>query len=895
MNSRIQFALRNLFHRARIERDLDAEVLSYRSMLEDDHMASGMNRSEAHRSANLDLGGAEQVKESVREIRAGAWLESLWRDVRFGARTLRKTPAFTAIAALTLALGIGANTAIFSIVDSVLLKPFPYAGSDRIAVVRVKTAMFPSFNLGLSWIAFERVRNQANAFEQMAIFDTSKSTLNEPGHPERVNTATISEGFFEELGARPQLGRLFLPRDFAEPGGTLPTVLSDTFWRTHYGADPSIVNRTIQLEHKPYVVVGVAARDFHFYEKVDIWYPISLDAKEKENPTYFSYVLLGKVRRGDSLQHAQLQMETIASSMRNDFPVLRDGYTFIANTLAESRVGGDRKAYWLLLGAATCVLLIACANLASLLLARGWVRQREMALRAALGASHGRIMRQSLVESCLLGLIGGSLGIILAVAGVRIFRAVAPPGTPRLDEISVNATMFWFALALSLLSGILFGLAPARRAAKLDPNQTLNAAASGDLVGNSSVRQSRLSNALVVVEVALAFILMIGSALTTTSLSRILHTNSGMRTDHLLMFDLPNGQFLHVATTGNKEELDRAGQVQLENLRQMVAALKSTPGVEEVAASDHSLLGGSMMMYGGMQVDGAIQSAQTSKVSPHARSVTPGYFRMLGVSVLRGRDFGDSDVRHKQPVAIVNVAFAKHYWGAEDVLGKHISFSTKDNGKPDWADIVGVVPDTRDVNLSSAPDPEYYVCSYQVFTTERELLVRTSGDPASIAATVPKQIWSVDPEQPIGKITTVSENIRTDTADKRLRVILFGVFAAIGVIVALLGVYGVLAYSVARRTREIGIRMSLGAQPGNVLGLILRYGLLLAAGGVVIGVGGALAVSRLLASELYEIKPTDPSTYIVSVALMIFVALLACWIPARRAMRTDPMVTLRHQ
>ena len=888
-------AFRNLFRHSRIERELEAEIRSYHSMLEDGHMAEGKKPQEARRAANFDMGGEEQVKEAVRESRAGAWLESLWRDIRFGARTLRRTPGFTAVAALTLALGIGANTAIFSIVDSVILKPFPYADSSRIAVVRVKTAMFPRFSLGLSWIAFERVRGQVTAFEQTAIFDTSKSTLNEPGHPERVDTAVVSDQFFEELGTRPQVGRLLIPQDFSTAGGTLPAVLSDSFWRTHYGADPNVVNRTIQLEHKPYVVVGVATRDFHFYEKVDVWYPLSLDSKEKENPTSFSYVLLGKIKRGDSLQHAQVQMDTIADSIRRDFSVLKDGYTFDAKMLAESRVGSNRKAYLLLLGAATCVLLIACANLASLLLARGWVRQREMALRAALGASHGRIMRQSLVESCLLGLVGGSLGLFLAIAGVNVFRGVAPAGTPRLDEISVNATMFWFALAISLASGILFGIAPARRAAKLDPNQTLNAGTSGVVAGSTAPRQSRLGNALVVVEVALAFILMIGAALTTTSLSRILHTDSGMRTDHLLMFDLPNGQFVHVAMTANKDEYDRAAQTQLENLHQFVAALKSTPGVEDVTATDHSLLAGSMMMYGGMQVKDASQSAQSAKMSPHSRSVTPGYFRMLGIPLLRGRDFDETDVRHKQAVVIVNLAFAKYYWGTDDAIGKHVSFSTKDDGKPDWADVVGVVADTRDVDLSNAPEPELYVSGYQVVSTGRELIVRTAGDPLSLAGVIPKQIWKVDSEQPVGKITTVSENVRTNTADKRLNVVLFGVFAGLGLVLALLGVYGVLAYAVARRTREIGIRMSLGAQPANVLRLILRSGLVLAAGGVVIGVGGSLGLSRFLASELYEIKPTDPATYAISIVLMLLVALFACWVPARRAMRTDPMVTLRHQ
>jgi len=602
--TRFAATFRNLLQRPRVERELEMELRSYQSMLEDGHMANGMKPQDARRSAKLDMGGPEQVKETVREARAGAILDSLWRDVRFGARTLRKTPGFTAIAALTLALGIGANTAIFSIVDSVILKPLPYADSARIAVVNAHTAMFPGLNLGLSWAAFERVRDRVTSFEQTAVFDTSRQTLNEPGHPERVKTATVSDGFFEELGVRPQLGRLFIPQDFSAQG-TLPVVLSDGFWRTHYGSDMSVIDRTIQLEHKPYVVVGVAPREFHFYEKVDVWTTASLSPKEKTNPTSFSFILLGKLKRGESLQRAQSGLGTVADGIRADFAVLRDGYTLDAKMLTESRIGYGRKAYLLLLGAATCVLLIACANLASLLLARGWVRQREMALRAALGASHGRIMRQSLVESCLLGLVGGSLGVFLAVAGVRIFRLVAPPDTPRLDEISVNATMFWFALVISLASGILFGLAPARRAAKLDPNQTLNAGTAGGVVGGTSTRQPRLGNTLVVVEVALAFILMIGAALTTASLSRILRTDSGMRTDHLLTFDLPVGEAAHIMTSDtDKAETDRIAQSMLEKLSQFVSALKQIPGVEEVAASDHPVLTGSMMMYGGMQVDG---------------------------------------------------------------------------------------------------------------------------------------------------------------------------------------------------------------------------------------------------------------------------------------------------
>jgi putative ABC transport system permease protein len=512
-----------------------------------------------------------------------------------------------------------------------------------------------------------------------------------------------------------------------------------------------------------------------------------------------------------------------------------------------------------------------------------------MALRAALGASRGRLLRQGLVESCLLALIGGALGIFLAAEGVQVFRTMAPADTPRLEEISIDSTLLWFSLLTSLIAGIVFGIVPASRAARLDPNEALKEGAGANLGSARSTRQSRLGNALVTLEVALAFILVVGSVLMTLTLSRLLHQNPGFRTDHLLSFDLPQPPF---ADPENVESI-----LQPTYIRQIVAKIQQIPGVADVTASDHGVLTGMMMMQGGLVVDGAIPASSKEARSAGARYIYPNYFRIMGIPILRGREFTDRDsgIATAQGVVLVNAAMAREYWGTLDVLGKRISMSTDDKGKAVWNEVVGVVADAREVNLRGGPSPTYFLSMLQGGTGSLHLLVRTHTDPDALATTISRQIWAAYPDQPVTHIMTMSRNISESLGNERLRSVLLTLFAGIGFALALVGVYGVVSYSVARRVQEIGIRMALGAAPMDVLRMVIRQGLLPVALGILLGAAGAFGLARVIASQLYGVKPTDPATFLGATALVLFVASIASCIPARRAMRVDPMVALRYE
>ena len=545
----------------------------------------------------------------------------------------------------------------------------------------------------------------------------------------------------------------------------------------------------------------------------------------------------------------------------------------------------------MLLAAATFVLLIACANMASLLLARGSGRQREMALRAALGASRRRLLHQGLVESCLLALIGGAVGIVLAAAGIQLFKAVAPAGTPRLNEISLDATVLWFSLLTSLLAGIVFGIVPARRAARMDPNQALKEGAGTSLGGARSARQSRLGNALVTLEVAFAFVLIVGSVLMTLTLSRLLHQDPGFRTDHLLSFDLPQPPH----DFANDKDGAAFSKKQAARLREVVAKIQQVPGVAEVTASDHGVLSGMMMMEGGLLVDGAIPPSSKEERAASARYVYPDYFRIMNIPLLRGREFTNRDSGDAQAVAMVNAEMAREYWGTLDVVGKRISVSVDNQHKTVWNEVVGVVADAREVNLRSKPSPTYFLSLLQGSTGSIHLLVRTLTDPDTLATTLTRQIWAAYPDQPITHLTTMSRNISESVGNERLRGVLLAVFAGIGFAIALVGIYGVISYAVARRVQEIGIRMALGAVPGDVLRMVIRQGLVPVALGVAFGAAGAFGLTGLVASQLYGVKPSDPGTFIGATVLVLGVALLACYVPARRAMRLDPLVALRHE
>lgn len=879
--------LRRLFHKKESEDQLDAELRFHVERQIADYIASGMSTEEARRRARLEFGGLESIKQQSRESRRGHLLETLAQDLRYALRILRKNPGFTAAAVVTLALGIGANTAIFSIVDAALFRPLPFKDSSRILAISTKTAMFPTFSLGNSWPAFQQIRSQAASLEESAVYAQSDRTLTGQGTPVLLSVTAISDGFFEELGATAQQGRLLSLQD-QKPAQNLVAVISDSFWRTRFGADPAMLGRTLVLDKQPYTIIGISSRNFSFPEKNDVWIPIALTPEMQKQATFFMFQLLGKIRQGRGIGQLNAELSTIAARLVKDYPSLKGGITFTAEPLLQSRVQNIRTAYFVLLGASTLVLLIACANLSSLLLARGSARQREMSLRAALGASRGRLLRQGLVESCLIALFGGGVGTLLAAGGVQLFRAIAPGDTPRLDEISVNSTLLVFSLVSSLAAGLIFGLVPARRAARMDPNDSLKEGTGTNLGAARSSHQSRLGNVLVVVEVALAFVLLIGSALMTQTVFNLLHQNPGFRTDHLLTFDLPVPQVY-------EDPGDKVINQQIARLKQIVEQVQLVPGVSAVTASDHALLTGMNMMQSGMEMEGAITPRSNEQRYAKARYILPSYFHTMEMTLLRGRDFSENDTRTSERVIIVNEALAREYWGTPDALGKHISMASEPKGIREVYEVIGVVSDVREINVSDKPEPEYYLLLLQGGTGSVQLFVRTLSDPDTLVTTISRQIWSVLPDQPVAHITTMTRTISKSVGDQSMRSVLLAVFACIGFALALLGVYGVISYSVSRRVQEIGIRIALGASPRDVLGMVLRQGLLSVTIGVALGAAGALALARVIASQLYGVQPADPRTFIAAAASVLVIACLACCVPARRAMRVDPIIALRYE
>ena len=880
--------LRRLFRKEQSEKQLDAELRFHLERQISDNIAAGMSHEEALRCARIDFGGLETIKQETREARRGILLETLFQDLRYAFRMLRKNPGFTIATAMTLALGIGANTAIFSIVHATILRPLPYKDSARIVSLSTHTAMFPTFSLGLTWVDLQQIRSQVSSLEQTAAYNETEKTLTEKGAPAILGVASVSEGFFEELGTNAQLGRLLTEQDTAA-GQNHVVVLSDPLWRSRFGADSSVLGKLLILDKESYTIVGIAARGFDFPEKNEAWLPLSLSPAEKQNHTFFMLRALGKLRPGQKIEKLNAELNTIAQRTMKDVPELSAGYSFSFQPLLEERVGETRSAYLILLGAATLVLLISCANLASLLLARGSGRQREMALRAALGASRGRLLRQGLVESCLLALIGGGLGVFLAAEGVQFFRAIAPANTPRLNEISVDSSLLWFSLLTSLVAGILFGLVPARRAARMDPNDALKEGSGTNLGAARSTSQSRLGDALVTVEVALAFVLLVGSALMTLTVSRLLHQNPGFRTDHLLSFDLPQPP---MAESDDRVALAKK---QSEQFKDIVERIRLVPGVEAVTASDHGVLAGMTMMMGSLKVDGAIPPASKEERHASARYVYPAYFQILGIPLVRGREFTDRDASGTQAVVLVNESMAREYWGTIDVLGKRISTSTDDKGKLVWNEVVGVVADAREIDLRDTASPTYFLSLLQGGNGSVHLLVRSLTDPEALQTTVSRQIWSAYPDQPITHVTTMNRTISTSIASERLRSILLVFFAFIGFALALVGLYGVISYSVARRVQEIGIRMALGASRPDVLLMVLRQGLMPVVLGIALGASASFGLGRVIASQLYGVKPSDPATFLGATSLVLIVACVACCIPARRATRVDPMVALRYE
>jgi putative ABC transport system permease protein len=805
-------------------------------------------------------------------------VNGLLQDCKYAVRMLRKAPGFTATAILTLALGIGANTAVFTVVNSTLLRPLPYRDSERVAYLRTILPYFPEFRLGDSSADVSEIRAQNHVLEATAMFRGWQMNLSGDGEPEVENVIRATPDLFALLGAAPARGRLFTKEEL-EPGKDGVAILSDSLWRSRYGADPKAVGRTIRLDTKPYTVIGVMPASFQFNE-TKLYLPLALTPKERDDHDMHGYSLLVKMKRGVSLKTAQAEMDSFAANFSKQYPNNDQGIKFILTSMQEDTTGNSRLALLVLMGAVVLVLLIGCANVGSLALARSMARQKEVAVRSALGASRGRIVRQFLVESLLLAIIGGAVGWLLGMYGVDAFRHLAPPDTPRLKDLQMDRLVFVFTLGVSVLASVLFGLAPALQSSRTSVGGALKESGPFGLTGTRG--RQRMRSGLVMLEVGLALVLLASSVLLIKSFVRLTHVEPGFRTDHLLTarISLPDTKY---ATLESQTAF-------LNDLMERLKTLRA----ESVAASSAPVLGGQMMLAT-MEIEGAAKDATGQSPSFETQYITPGYFSTLQVPFVRGRDFSAADSGKSRGVAIVNESFARRFWPSGDSIGKRIRFSRDSNDTPQWNEIVGIVKDIRDVRPTSPSRPEIFLPSAQNDRGFLALFIRTKSDPNALMPALRSVVQSIDADLPLTDAGTMDESIHKFSTTPRFRSILLSVFAGLGLLLALIGIYGVIAISVTQQTREIGIRMALGAQPGDVMRMMFRRGLLWVAAGAAAGLIGAIGATRLLGSLLFEVKATDPVSFAIATGLLVAAALAACYVPARRAMRVDPMVALRYE
>jgi len=838
--------------------------------------AAGASHDDALRAMADDV-------NAVRSRRSGLRPELVAADVRYAFRTLRRNPGFAIVVLLTLALGIGANAAIFSVVNGVLLRPLPYRDADRLMVIRGDLKRPGLNDIPASAGEYVDYRDRSHAFEQVAAYDTVGFNLTGGGEPERVDGAIVSTTLFSLLGASAQVGRT-LVADEDQPGRDDVVVLSHSLWTRRFSANPAIVGQTIPVDGRPAQVVGVMPAAFQFPDRsIEIWKPFLLDADalSDNNRGSHGYTALARLKAGISRQQAQADLNAVTAAFKADHPGnYRNGFGATLRPLQEEIVGDTGRPLIVLLGAVAIVLLIACANVANLLLARAASRRKEIALRTALGASRGRLVRQLMTESVLVSAIGGSIGLGLAAWGVDLLITSAPDSIPRIQEVGVDARVAGFTALVSLATGLVFGLVPALRASRAPLNDALKEGgrAGGGVHGFAG-------RALVVSEVALSLVLLIAAGLLIHSFTRLQDVAPGFDSSRLLTFrlSLPESRY----TTFQK------GQSFFD---EFFAGLRRSPGVRGVAAINalpFSGLGGSRSFH----IEGREEKRPEDQTEEQLRIVTDGYFAAMGIPIVAGREFTDRDALNQPRVAVVNDAMAKKHWPHESPIGKRVSFSTDE---PHWYEIVGVAGNIKHRALEAADRPELYVPYRQpLFAgwTVRPMYViaRTSADPASTVAIARHEIARVDRDQPISDVRTMDERIGRSLSSRRFSMVLLALFAGLALTLAAVGIYGVVAYAVTERTHEIGVRVALGAQRRDVMAMVVGQGMTMTLVGTAIGVAASAALARLMSSLLFGVSAVDPATFVAIPLLLVAVALAACYVPARRAMRVDPLQALRSE
>jgi len=815
-------------------------------------------------------------------------MENLWRDVQFGARLLAKGPGFTAVAVLTLALGIGANTAIFSVINAVLLRPLPYPEADRLVLMSEWSEQVPTMSFSLA--NFKDVRDQNGVFDAIVGANGTNFILtNQGADAERVNGRQVTSGVFAALGRQPILGRAFTP-DEDKPGAEGVVLLAEGFWERRFGRDPDVIGRTLTLSGESFTVIGVMPGALHgSWKNADVFTPLlrledSIGGEDNRGNHPGIYVI-ARLKPGVTVEAARTEVVGIAKRLAEQHPKTNARQSMRLEPLLMALVGELRPGLMLLLGAVVFVLLIACANVANLLLARGAQRQKEIAIRLALGAERRRVLRQLLTESVLLSLFAGALGVVLAFWGVRALVATLPANVPRADEIRIDGAVLAATALISVLTGLVFGIAPAWKTLRSDMHEPLKDSGRG-VVGSGH----RLRNGLVVAEVSLSLVLLVGAGLLLRSFFRVIHADPGFRSESVLIANVPLPQTRHV-TGRSSGGIHPEHAVRAALLERVLDNARALPGVRAAGATQ-PLQGG---WQSGFSVEGRPEALPGQLPSADIARISPDYYAAMRVRVLAGRAFDERDRTDAPPVCIVDETFAKSYWPEESPLGKRVKFGPLSDTEHPWMEVVGVVAHVKNYGVDEDSRVELYLPFLQDSASGFTLVLRSDADPAALSAALRGAVRAANPELPVYSVRTLGEVVSDRTAERRLAVLLISVFAWIALSLAVVGIYSVMSYAVAQRTQEIGVRMALGAERPQIVRMVLRSGAALVLGGVSIGLIAAFGLARLITTLLFETSAADPPTFSIVPLLLTAVALAACYLPAVRATRVDPIAALRHE
>lgn len=838
-----------------------------------DVLSRELKRVERRAPANAVIPGREGK---------GNILADLGQDLRFGLRTLVKSPGFTIVAVIALALGIGANSAIFSVVNAILLRPLPYKNPNQLVVVWENATHLgfpkdtPSPANFLDW------RQQSTVFEGMSAFAERSFNLTGVGEPERLDGRRVSANLFDVLGVKPIIGRTFVAEE--DQPGTKVVLLNESLWKRRFGSDPSVIGRAVNLNGEPYTVVGVLPHTVRLLTsgnwRDQVWVPLAFPSKEAASRSAHYLEVIARMKPRVTLPKAQAEMDTIAARLAQQYPETNKRIGAVVRPLHEEIVGKMKSPLLILLGAVAFVLLIACANVANLLLARAAVRQKEIALRLALGANRMRLTKQLLVESVLLSLVGGVAGLGLAYFGLNILTRFIPHDVAQADTITIDTKVLLFTLAVAVITGLIFGLAPATQASHFNLNETLK---EGGRDSGAGARGKRLRNSLVMAEVAISFILLVGAGLLINSFIHLRNLDPGFRADHLLALNVDLSEVKYPDS-----------QRRTTFFAEVTRRVQTLPGVQSVAVA-----GNLPFTYNGDSTFIAVEGVPDPPVDQWPdviyRTVGPGYFATMGIPLVRGRDFKDQDTLDTTPVVVISEKTAKHYWPNEDPIGKRLKPGATTNATP-WRTVIGVVKDVRQNDFIAEPKMQMYFSYRQMKDlAANALVVRTSVDPLSLGTSVRNAIWSVDKDQTVANIDSMEHIVAGAVARQRFSMLLLAIFAGLALVLAAVGIYGVMSYSVAQQTREIGIRIALGAQRRDVLRMTVKEGLKLVGAGLLIGLTSAFLLTRVMESLLFGISATDPVTFGIICVVLLMVAALASYIPALRATTVDPMVALRAQ